>query len=265
MASNRLFNNKIPLDSSRLQEKGMTKETQQWFASWFDTTFYHILYKDRDDIEAQVFMDNLTEYLNIPEGGKILDLACGKGRHSVYLNSLGYDVTGVDLSENSIAFAKQFENDTLHFEVHNMCHPYKTQFDAVFNLFTSFGYFENEEDNLNTIKAIKSNINAHGFGVIDFMNSNFVIDNLIKENTKTVNGIDFHLKRDVIDGYIVKHISFTHDGEDYKFQERVRAFTLENFQDLFEKAGVYLLDVFGDYKLRQYDNKTSERLVMIFK
>lgn len=243
----------------------MTKETQQWFASWFDTTFYHILYKDRDHTEAQVFMDNLTEYLNLPEGGKILDLACGKGRHSVYLNSLGYDVTGVDLSENSIAFAKQFENDSLHFEVHDMCQPYRTQFDAVFNLFTSFGYFENEDDNLRTIKAIKSNLNDHGFAVIDFMNSNYVIDHLVDDDVKTVEGIDFHQKRQVIDGYIIKDISFTHNGEDFKFQERVRAFSLEDFQALFEKAGVYLLDVFGDYKLRRFDSKTSERLVMIFK
>lgn len=243
----------------------MTKETQQWYASWFDTSYYHILYKDRDDTEAQVFMDNLTNYLNLPENGTILDLACGKGRHSVYLNSLGYDVTGVDLSENSIAFAKQFENETLHFEVHDMCQPYKTTFDAVFNLFTSFGYFENEDDDLKTIKAIKSNLNEHGFGVIDFMNSNYVIDHLVEDNIKTVDGIDFQLNRQIIDGYIVKNIAFTNNGEKFRFQERVRAFSLEDFQSLFESAGVYLLDVFGDYKLGRYDKNTSERLVMLFK
>ncbi|SDS26714.1 Methyltransferase domain-containing protein [Formosa sp. Hel1_31_208] len=243
----------------------MTKDTQQWYASWFDTPFYHILYKDRDYKEAQVFMDNLTEYLNLPEGGSILDLACGKGRHSIYLNSLGYNVTGLDLSENSIEFAKQFENDTLHFDVHDMCIPYHKQFDAVFNMFTSFGYFENEDDNLKTIKAIKANLNDVGFGVIDFMNSNFVIDQLIIENTKTVDGIDFHQKRKVSNGYIVKDISFSAEGEIFNFQERVRAFTLKDFETLFEKAGVHLLDVFGDYNLKKYDSKTSERLVMIFK
>ncbi|WP_298894910.1 class I SAM-dependent methyltransferase [uncultured Psychroserpens sp.] len=243
----------------------MTKDTQHWYASWFDTPFYHILYKDRDHNEAQVFMDNLTEYLNVPEQGDILDLACGKGRHSVYLNSLGYNVTGVDLSENSIEYAKQFENDTLHFEVHDMCKPYKKQFDAVFNLFTSFGYFENEEDNLRTIEAIKANLNEFGFGVIDFMNSDYVINNLITENVKTVEGIDFHQKRSLKDGYIVKDISFSTEGEDFQFQERVKAFTLNDFEALFEKAGVYLLDVFGDYKLRKFHHKTSERLVMVFK
>lgn len=210
-------------------------------------------------------MDTLTNYLNIPERGTILDLACGKGRHARYLNKMGYDVTGVDLSENSIDFAKQFENNSLRFEVHNMCKPYHKQFDAVFNLFTSFGYFENDADNLSTIKAVKANLNDFGFGVIDFMNSEFVIDNLVPEEVKTVDGITFNLKRYVENGYIIKDISFIADGENYIFQERVKAFTLNDFETMFTAANVHLLDVFGDYKLHKFNTKTSERLIMIFK
>ena len=243
----------------------MIKDDTTWYASWFNTPFYHILYKDRNYSEAENFMYNLTNYLNIPENGKILDLACGKGRHSIYLNKIGFNVTGVDLSKNSIAYAKQFENDTLKFNVHDMCKPYHEQFDAVFNLFTSFGYFENEEDNLNTIKAIKANLNEVGFGVIDFLNSDYVINNLVTEDIKTIEGIEFHQKRYVKDGYIVKNISFSAEGKDFKFQERVRAFTLADFEALFEKAGVYLLDVFGDYKLNKYHKNTSKRLILMFK
>ena len=243
----------------------MTKHKKQWYASWFDTPFYHILYKDRDHDEAQSFMDTLTHYLNLPEKGKILDLACGKGRHSMYLNTLGYDVTGVDLSENSIAFAKQFENETLHFSVHDMCQPFNQTFDAVFNLFTSFGYFEKEEDNLNTIKAIKENLNEYGFGVIDFMNCDFIVNNLIPEEIKTIENIEFHLKRYEKDGYILKDIEFVHEEIEYTFQERVKAFRLKDFETLFEQADVNLLDIFGDYKLHKFDKNSSERLVMIFK
>lgn len=243
----------------------MEKQEKEWFESWFDTAYYHILYKDRDDREAQAFMETLSDYLNMPEGGKILDLACGKGRHSRYLNKIGFDVTGIDLSENSINYAKQFENHRLKFEVHDMCNPYPKTFDAVFNLFTSFGYFDDEADNLRTIKAIKADLNEFGFGVIDFMNSEFVIDHLVPEELKTVDGIDFHLKRYVENGYIIKDIEFTTDGKAYKFQERVRGFTLADFEALFEQADVYLLDVFGDYKLGKFNKNTSERLVMIFK
>lgn len=243
----------------------MLKEQSTWYASWFDTPFYHILYKDRDYDEAEVFMTNLTKYLNLPQQATILDLACGKGRHSVFLNKLGYDVTGADLSENSINYAKQFENESLRFVVHDMCKPFNDQFDAVFNLFTSFGYFDKDESNLNTIKAIKQNLNRSGFGVIDFMNSEYVINNLIPENTKTVDGINFLQKRRLENGYIVKDISFTHNDQLFNYQERVRAFTLEDFKKLFKLANVELVEVFGDYKLHPFDPETSERLILIFK
>ena len=243
----------------------MLKDKTRWYASWFDTPYYHFLYKERNQNEAQMFMDNLTSYLNIPKDGKILDLACGKGRHSRYLNTIGYNVTGVDLSINSIAYAKQFENETLRFDVHNMCKPYNDKFDAVFNLFTSFGYFDDEENNLKTIEAIKADLTDSGFGVIDFMNSQYVIENLIAEDEKTVDSITFHLKRYVHDGHIIKDISFFADGEYHEYQERVRAFTFDDFKALFNQANVHLIDFFGDYKLQPFDAKSSERLVMIFK
>ena len=241
------------------------KSTENWFASWFDTPYYHILYKDRDEAEAQHFMDNLTHYLNLPEDAKILDLACGKGRHSMYLNTLGFDVTGADLSENSIAEASAAANEKLHFKVHDMRLPFEEKFDAVFNLFTSFGYFENDEDNLTTLKAIHDSLSEYGFAVIDFMNTNYVINNLVPEEVKTVEGIDFHIKRYVKDNHIFKEIDFEDKGQKFHFTEKVKALTLSDFEQMMEEAGIYLLDVFGDYKLRKFYKNDSERLIMIFK
>jgi SAM-dependent methyltransferase len=243
----------------------MQKETNNWYASWFDTPYYHILYKDRDYEEAQLFMDNITNYLNLPEDAKILDLACGKGRHSIYLNQLGYNVTGADLSENSIEQAKLHENDTLHFEVHDMREPFEQKFDAIFNLFTSFGYFEHESDNTKTLKAICESLTEYGFGVIDFMNVKHVIDNIVPEEVKTVDGIEFNIKRYVIDNYIYKDIIFEDKGEHFHFTEKVKALTLQDFETMMEEAGIYLLDTFGDYKLRKFFKNESERLIMIFK
>ena len=243
----------------------MQKETNNWFASWFDTPYYHILYKDRDYEEAQLFMDNITEYLNLPEDAKILDLACGKGRHSIYLNQLGYDVTGADLSENSIKIASENSNDKLHFVVHDMREPFQEKYDAIFNLFTSFGYFEKDSDNLVTLKAICESLTEYGFGVIDFMNVQHVIKNLVPEETKSVDGIEFHIKRYVKDNHIYKEIDFEDKGEKFHFTEKVQALTLENFESMMEEAGIYLLDIFGDYKLRKFFKNDSERLIMIFK
>ena len=242
----------------------MTKHKEDWYTSWFDTPYYHILYKDRDYHEAQSFMENLTSYLNIVDGGNILDLACGKGRHAVYLNKIGYEVTGIDLSKQSIAAAKVYENENLNFDVHDMRIPYHKKFNAVFNLFTSFGFFDNDNDDLETIKAIKANLKDNGIGVIDFMNTDFVIQNLVSQNHLVIDGITFHLKRYVENNFVIKDIQFDIDGHSYFFQEKVKALRLADFQRMFEAAGVQLLDVFGDYKLNKFQPKTSERLIMIF-
>lgn len=240
-------------------------KTNTWFSSWFDTPYYHILYKERNYREAQVFMDNLTHYLNLPEKAKVLDLACGKGRHSIYLNQLGYDVVGADLSENSINEANKNNNETLHFQVHDMREVFEDKFDAIFNLFTSFGYFENDEDNLTTLKAMKESLTEYGFAVIDFMNVNQVINNIVPEELKTVENIDFHIKRYVADGHIYKEIDFEDQGEKFHFTEKVKALTLQDFEVLMEEAGIFLLDIFGDYKLKKFHKTDSERLIMIFK
>lgn len=239
--------------------------TTDWFASWFDTKYYHILYKDRDDKEAQQFMKHLTEYLNLPENGSILDLACGKGRHAKYLSNLNYNVTGIDLSKNSIAHAKQYESSTLNFEEHDMRALYPKAFDAVFNLFTSFGYFDDTNDNIKTIKAIKNSLNNSGFGVIDFMNVDYVIENLVASEIKTVEGIDFHINRYVKDNYIHKDIAFTDNGKDFSFTEKVQIIRLDDFENYFKQANCTLLEVFGDYKLNPFHKKTTNRLILLFK
>lgn len=241
------------------------KSTENWYTSWFDTPYYHILYKDRNYREAQVFMDNLTHYLNLPENAKVLDLACGKGRHSIYLNQLGFNVLGADLSENSIAEANKNANEKLQFKVHDMREPFEEKFDAIFNLFTSFGYFENDEDNLTTLIAIKESLSEYGFAVIDFMNVPNVIETLVPTETKTVDGIDFHITRYLKEGHIYKEIDFEDKGQKYHFTEKVKALTLKGFEELMEQAGIYLLDTFGDYKLKKFHKTESERLIMIFK
>jgi SAM-dependent methyltransferase len=242
----------------------MQKEKKNWYRSWFDTPYYHILYKERDYEEASYFMEQLTSFLNLPKDSEILDLACGKGRHSKYLNRLGYRVTGVDISVTSIAHAKKFENEKLTFQVHDMSEPFSKKFDAIFNLFTSFGYFEKEEDNLRTLMAIRTGRKPEGFGVIDFLNSNYVAKNIIPKETKTIEGITFDIDRYIKDGYIFKNIGFTDEGIQYNFTERVKALTLNDFKTYFKKANCTLIHCFGDYHLTEFDEDISERLILIF-
>lgn len=242
----------------------MAKTGKDWFSSWFDTPYYHILYRERGYEEAGLFMKKITSFLDLPQGSSILDLACGKGRHSIFLNKLGFDVTGVDLSPNSIAFARQFENSSLHFRVHDMCIPMDKKFDAVLNLFTSFGYFDQEEDNLRTIRAIKAELKENGYGVIDFMNTKKVVRNLVPSEVKEVKGIEFNITRFYHEGHILKNVTFEDEGESYNFTEKVKALTLTDFQNYFKKAGINLMQAFGSYQLEEFDEKESDRLILVF-
>ena len=242
----------------------MTKEHSKWFQSWFDTSYYHILYKHRDYKEAEVFIKNIVKYLNLDKDDSILDLACGKGRHSIFLNSLGYKVTGLDLSKNSIEHAKTHESNSLHFDVHDMRNTYKTQFEVVLNLFTSFGYFDEDVDNFKVIQTIKSSLKQNGIGVIDFMNSPVVIENLMAQNSYEDEGVKFKLKRSYTNGFVTKKIEVKDADKTYHFQEKVRAFNFKDFETMLSNAGLHLLDCFGSYKLEPFNSKISERLILIF-
>ena len=236
-----------------------------WFASWFDSPYYHILYQHRDEAEAQFFIDNLLSEIKLPEHARLLDLACGKGRHSIYLHSKGFNVVGADLSPESIAAANLSKTEGLEFVVHDMRETLKMgDFDAVLNLFTSFGYFNSEDEHLAVLNAAKFLIvNNKGVLVIDFMNARKVINNLLLSEQKEVQGIVFNIRRFVENGYIVKEISFTDKGESYRFQERVRAFSLADFQDLLTKAGMQIEKYFGNYALATYSADNSDRLIII--
>ncbi len=210
-------------------------------------------------------MNRLLNFLKLDPGSSILDLACGKGRHAIYLNSIGYQVTGLDLSERSIYAAKEFERPGLRFFVHDMTEPFSEQFDAVFNLFTSFGYFDTEGEDLRTIRSIKSELNPNGVGVIDFMNAELVKNNLVPEETKIIDGIKFQINKRIEGEHILKDIQLEDEHRSLRFTERVKSLYLSDFKRYFEQAGLRLIETFGDYELRPFDAERSDRLIMIFK
>jgi len=237
-----------------------------WFANWFDSPYYHSLYKNRDEREAQIFIDNLIDYLQIPKGSKLIDIACGKGRHAKYFNQKGMDVIGVDLSLNSIKTAKKDENKNLQFSLHDMRENYQEDtFDVVTNLFTSFGYFENNKDEQKAINAMASNLKKEGLLIIDFMNAKKVIANLVLNEQKRIDGIQFDIIRQVKDGYILKDICITDGKEQQQFQEKVKAITLADYSELIANAELKIIDIFGNYKLDDFDEEISDRLILICK
>ena len=237
-----------------------------WFANWFDSSYYHILYKNRDEKEAELFIENLITKLQIKKESKLIDIACGKGRHATYFNSLGLDVTGVDLSPNSIATATKNENATLQFAVHDMREVYqKNSFDIATNLFTSFGYFEKVEDEQKAINAMASNLKSEGILIIDFMNVKKVIKNLVPKEQKTIDNIVFNITRKVENGHIIKDIEIIEGDKKQYFQEKVKALTLTDYSEFITTAGLKIFNIFGNYKLENFNATFSDRLILICK
>jgi len=241
-------------------------EQKEWFAEWFDTCYYHTLYKNRDEKEAANFISRLIVNLKLPKNAYLLDLACGKGRHSITLNQLGYTVKGVDLSPNSIAEANKSANERLSFSVQDMRQAMSNEkFDAIFNLFTSFGYFDSIEDNIRVVQAINKMLNENGILVIDFMNATKVIKSLVLSECKVIDGIDFQIERKYDGQHISKFIHIRDGEEFFDYSERVQALRLIDFENLLIENGFEILRTFGDFNLNPFEENSSDRLIIIAK
>lgn len=235
-----------------------------WFENWFDSSYYHVLYKKRNTAEARIFLEHILDQITLPKNADILDLACGKGRHSRYLNSLGYKVTGVDLSLNSIEHAQQFASSTLHFEQMDMRHlMFENQFDLVVNMFTSFGYFHNQTDNVSVLKGVSKALKTNGLLVIDFLNAHTVINQLVKQEKQIIEDIEFRINRFVEDGKIIKKIDIIDRQKFLTYKEKVSAFTLTDFKNMFTQSGFKLIGTFGNYQLGPFDKESSNRLILL--
>ncbi|MCT2560836.1 class I SAM-dependent DNA methyltransferase [Chryseobacterium herbae] len=238
----------------------------EWFESWFDTPYYHLLYSNRDYTEAENFITKLTEDLQLPPSSKIIDLACGKGRHSVFLNKLGYDVLGLDLSRQSIEFDKQFETQTLLFNVHDMRNPIDADpMDAVFNLFTSFGYFDNESDDKKVFQSVYHVLKPGGYFVLDYLNEEYVRKKIVPETTITRGDIDFKILKKIEGRHIIKDIRFEADGKSFHFFEKVKLHTLEAINSYASDCGFERVKIWGDYQLNEFDREVSTRCINLFK
>lgn len=237
-----------------------------WFEDWFDSKYYHILYKNRDLDEASKLIDNLVKYLAPEEKASMLDLGCGKGRHSLYLAKKGFQVTGIDLSIPSIKHARQFEQENLSFYSHDMRQLFRSNYyDYIFNFFTSFGYFQQDREHLNALVNARKGLTKGGIFGIDFFNTTYILDHLVAEEEKLVDGIRFKITRSLQSGFIVKNIQFEAEGRTLEFEERVRAFSKEDLYGLLKQAGLEPLTSFGDYDLNPFKESESSRLIILAK
>jgi SAM-dependent methyltransferase len=243
-------------------------EDHPWFKDWFNSPYYHQLYFNRDEKEAAAFIDKLIALLQPPPLSVMLDVACGKGRHSIHLAEKGFDVTGIDISEDSIREALLHEKENLHFYLHDMRLPFRINYyDYAFNFFTSFGYFNTRREHDNAIRTIAQSVKQGGFFVMDYLNVHYAEDHLVHQFEKEIDGVNYFITKWFDETHFYKKIQVEDDAlkTPLVYTEKVAKFSLGDFTEMFAYQGLQIQDVYGDYNFSGYDVKRSPRLIMIAK
>lgn len=241
-------------------------DKQSWYHNWFNAPYYHLLYADRDEQEAAAFIDLLLQRLQPPAQSTMLDVACGRGRHSIHLAEHPYQVTGIDLSEESIEEARKHEHAGLSFFVHDMRLPFRSNyFDYIFNFFTSFGYFDTWAEHENTIGSIAEALRSNGIFIMDYLNVHYVEKTLESKTEVERDGVRFRVERWFDPNHFYKKI-IVEDPANLKqpltFEEKVTKFALNDFKAMFTAHGLQIEEVYGDYSFGKYDAQHSSRLIM---
>lgn len=239
---------------------------QAWYKGWFNSPFYHKLYFERDEKEAETFIKKLIAHLNPANGSRMLDVACGKGRHSKILASMGFEVTGIDLSHSSIAFAKESEKDNLSFYVHDMRLPFWVNYyDYAFNFFTSFGYFKTRREHDDAVRSIAKSLRPNGVFVVDYLNVHYAEEHLLHNEMKQVGNTVYDIHRWDDEAHFHKKITVTDPSlsQPMVHTEKVAKFSLGDFTDMMSFQGLQVKEVFGDYNFSSYDVRKTPRLIVV--
>lgn len=242
-----------------------------WFEEWFDSPLYEKLYSNRDEQEAKQLIAFLEQTLLLNDCSSILDLGCGRGRHSITLGQKGYQVKGIDLSVEAIKTAtekaEEMDLDNVEFEVRDMRNPLPETFEAIVNLFTTFGYFEEDEENAMVLDSVVKMLESEGLFVLDYLNAEKIKQTFVPEEEGEFQGINYQIKRYIKNGAIHKDIVFA-GGElntPRSYWERVKLYGLEWFEEEMGKRNLEIINVSGNYQGDEFKPDSSPRLLIISK
>jgi cyclopropane fatty-acyl-phospholipid synthase-like methyltransferase len=241
------------------------KNKEKWYEEWFDTKYYQLLYEHRSFGEAEQFIKKLVQKLKLKSETRILDMACGNGRHALALAKYGFRVTGIDLSSSNIQWAKQFESEKLKFLQSDMRVPLNEKFDLILNLFSSFGYFFSDEENEKVIQSVSFMLADDGNFLLDYLNVYQVFVGSSDWMTVEKDNVVFKIQKIVDKNEIIKNIVVEDSGNQYKYHEYLKKYDLSFFEKIFQKFRLKIECIWGDYELNEFDIHSSPRLIMVAK
>jgi SAM-dependent methyltransferase len=237
--------------------------------AWFEQSFgqdYLLVYKHRNMEHAQEEVHEMIRWLALDEGAEVLDLCCGMGRHSLALTEAGYKITGMDLSDVLLAEAKRLDDGRrvkwVKGDMRNV--PLTGPFDAVVNLFTSFGYFEDDGENARVLTEISRLLKPGGRFLIDFLNAGQVKAHLVPASERTDGSVLIRENRSIEDGYVKKRIVIAESGKpDRKYLEQVKLYGLPDFRRMMQGTGLRLDAIHGNYDGSAFAEESSPRLILL--
>lgn len=242
---------------------------KDWFVEWFNTDEYLNVYKHRNENDAECHIRFLLSKIKLPPNASVLDLACGAGRHSILLAKLGYKVTGVDLSARLLNEARlNAERENLDIEfIQSDLRQFTAskKFDLVLNLFTSFGYFETDEENFLLFQKANSLLNPNGYFVLDYFNKNHLEKNLIEYSEESNENFIIKQERKIVDQRVNKKITIIRNGNSKVYFESVKLYESNLLTLKLKEFGFEIINLFGDFLGNEFDKISSPRFIAICK
>lgn len=238
-----------------------------WYKDWFNSEEYLRVYKHRDSVEAEELVSLIQKNINLSKGSSVLDMACGAGRHSIAFARKGFNVTAVDLSERLISEAKKNSNlekvkiNFIQSDIRDL--NLNLRFDLAVNLFTSFGYFETDEENFDVIQKAYELINPTGYFVLDYLNKSYLEKNLVPLSKMKQNGTTIVQNRTIQENRVKKKITIEKDGIISDFYESVRLYSVPELKDILKSMGFQTKKLFGDFSGSEFEKSTSTRTIII--
>jgi SAM-dependent methyltransferase len=241
-------------------------EAAPWYASWFESPWYVHLYGHRTLEEARKAVTLVQDVARVPVGARVLDVCCGYGRHALALAQAGYRATGLDGSAFLIDRARrEFSHPLVDYIVGDMRGPYPgAPYQAIVNFFTSYGYFDTDEENAAVARHMAVCVEPAGIVIIDVFNAPALQKVLVPETVSMVQGATVVQERWIEGPFVRKKITITNPcSHDLEFEERVWLTTLADLERHTASANLRIERVVGDYDGSPFNEATSPRCIVI--
>ncbi len=246
------------------------KPDKEWFTEWFNHPLYLRVYSHRDEAEARTCLETIIHKTGLenltPSDIRVMDIACGAGRHALEFARLGFTTTANDLSPFLLECTRSQaarENISIECTRQDMRHiSVENTYDLVVQLFSSFGYFKTKKEDLQVLRNVHRALKKDGRYILDLINPVYLKKNLNPSSSRTIDDLIVSEQRRIEADRVIKQITIRSPDDSVTFEESVRLYRIEIIGDLLASAGFEIKEIFGDYEGSAFDEQTSPRLLL---